>query len=280
MKNFGNSISKFLSNKNTVTLFGLIAIVAVLYVGYNYRVNQAVNPIQVPYALETIQPRTKITNAMVGSMAVPPAYLTNNVIRDSRFIIDNYSNYNTLIPAGSLFFKETVISINELPDAPFYNIPKGMVAYNMSVNMQVSYANSIFPGNYIDIYFKSVDDDGKIIFGKLVGNVEMLAVKDSNGRNVFESTADGRTPTVFIFAVQEQIHLLLRKASYMYDAGAELIPVPISETYKPAEMGTELKSDYLKEFINTRSVFVPENVIEEEVKKETKDKKEETIFNQ
>ena len=41
-------LNRFLGNKNTVTILCVIAGVAVLLIGYNYRVNQAVQPINVP----------------------------------------------------------------------------------------------------------------------------------------------------------------------------------------------------------------------------------------
>ena len=43
-----NGLLKFLQNKNTVTVIGVVAAVLVLYVGYNIRVKNAINPITVP----------------------------------------------------------------------------------------------------------------------------------------------------------------------------------------------------------------------------------------
>ena len=44
------SIKRFLGNKNTVTILGVIIGIVVLYFGYNIRVKQAVEPQQIPYA--------------------------------------------------------------------------------------------------------------------------------------------------------------------------------------------------------------------------------------
>ena len=54
MGNLGVGIKKFLSNKNTVTVVGVVVAVLVLYIAYNMRVQAAVNPISVPYATEQI----------------------------------------------------------------------------------------------------------------------------------------------------------------------------------------------------------------------------------
>lgn len=67
MGNTTNGLKKFLQNKNTVTVIGVVLAVLVLYVGYNMRVKSAVNPITVPYAKETIKGGTQITQDKVGT---------------------------------------------------------------------------------------------------------------------------------------------------------------------------------------------------------------------
>ena len=44
MGNIGVNIKKFLSNKNTVAIICVIAGILVLYLGYTWRVNNAINP--------------------------------------------------------------------------------------------------------------------------------------------------------------------------------------------------------------------------------------------
>ena len=100
MGNLGIGIKKFLSNKNTVTVVGVVVAVLVLYIAYNMRVQAAVNPISVPYATEQIEPGTQITEDMVGTMEVPPSMLEGDVIRNQADVIDKYSNADTLIPKG------------------------------------------------------------------------------------------------------------------------------------------------------------------------------------
>jgi hypothetical protein len=257
MNNFAISLKKFLSNKNTVTILGVFLAVAILYFGYNYRVQQAIKPIRLPYAKETIQPRTKITEDMVGYVDVPPARLTGNVIRYATQIIDRYSNVNTIIPSGSLFYTDTVIPFSELPDASLISVPEGLVPYNLAVDINTSYGNSIFPGNFINIYFKGYNDSNQLMIGKLVENVKVLAVKDRNGRHVFENTEENRIPTTIIFAVPENIHLLLRKASYIEDV--DLIPVPIGGAYQTEPGTIELSSTTIEQFIISKAPAIDES---------------------
>ncbi len=261
MANLNFQIKKFLSNKNTVTILGVLAIVMVLYFGYNWRVRQAINPIPgVPYAKVTIQPRTKITADMIGYTDVAPVMIRGRIIRNANVIIGNWSNYNTMIPAGSLFYQESITAT--LPDSAFVNIPVGFTAFNLPVDIHTTYGNSIFPGNYIDIYLKALNEEGKIIVGKLLANVEVLAVKDNSGRHVFEDTETRRTPSSIIFAVPEDIHILLRKALYLRnvrDVAAELIPVPSTESYSTDPGEIRMTSQFLRNFIEINTGFVMED---------------------
>ena len=43
------------------------------------------------------------------------------------------------------------------------------------------------PNDYIDLYFKAVDDDNKVMFAKMIESIKVIAVKDSKGKSVFSS---------------------------------------------------------------------------------------------
>jgi Flp pilus assembly protein CpaB len=84
--------------------------------------------------------------------------------------------------------------------------------------MLTSYTNSIVPGNYIDIYI-STEQNNKALVGKLLKNVKILAVKTSDGKNVFENSEELRVPTVVIFSLPEDQHLMLRNIEeYLMDS--------------------------------------------------------------
>lgn len=264
MKNseLGKKIIKFLKNKNTVTILGVIACVVILYVAYNYRVKQAISPVLVPIARGDIQPRTQITDEMVEYIQVPPAMINSDVIRNKSDIIGKYANYNTLIPSGSMFFGTAVISEKELPNAAVIEVPEGKVLFNLPVNMSTTYGNAMLPDSYIDIYFKGLNEQGSIMIGKLLSNVKILAVKDSAGRNVFENTDESRTPAYLYFAVDPDVHLLLRKCLYLQSLSVELIPVPNTVSFSDTEAQTVVSSQYLVEYIGAKTAFVPEDQLD------------------
>lgn len=255
MNNILISLKRFFTNKNTVTIICVLGIVFILYFGYKWRVDQATEPISVPYAKEEIQPRTEITKDMIGYVKVPKRMLTDNTLINANDIVGKYANYNTVIPAGSLFYKSTLVTWNQMPDSAWENIPDGYTVVSLKVNTETTYGNSIFPGNYIDLYYAAYDDTGKLLLGKLIESIEVLAVKDSSGNHVFENSAKLGTPSSLIFAVPEDMHLLLRKAGYL---SGEIIPVPRNKSYSEKPGATVVSSEYLQDFILSKTVILPE----------------------
>ena len=253
MNNFSNSLKRFFGNKNTVTIIGVLICILVLYIGYNYRIKQATTPIRVPYANQTIQPRTLITADMISYTEVLPSTLKGKYILNANLIINKYSNYNTIIPAGSMFYSDAVINERDLPDSAFGAIPQGYTVVSFPVTMASTYGNSMYPGNYINLYFKAINEDTKkLVFGKLISNIEILDVKDSSGNHVFENTSESRTPAYILFAVPEEQHVLIRKAMYLTRISAELIPVPNTATLTEEDT-VVLDSQALAQFIIERT---------------------------
>lgn len=257
MNNLKASMKKFLGNKNTVTILGVVICLIILYVGYNFRINSKVELVSVPYAKETIQPRTYITDKMVGTMNVPKSFLVGEYYSRKENIVGKYSNYNTMIAKGSLFYRDLVIAKEDLPDSAFQDIPEGYTVINYPVTIATTYANSMAPGSYINIYYKSLNDDGKVMFGKFLSNIKVLDVKDSAGKHVFESTDESRTPAYMLFAVPEETHLLIRKALYLNKFSVELLLVPnTAELTEEQKNNVSVSSEDIRNFIESKTEFV------------------------
>lgn len=254
MNNLSMSMKKFLGNKNTVTIIGVLLCLVILWVGYNYQIKKKITLVRLPYAVTTIQPRTQITEEMVGYMEVPIEFLTDSKYYNSKEdIVGKYSNYNTMIAKGSLFYTDLVTEEKSLPNSAFYNIKNEDTPINYKVNMDTTYANSMMPEDYINIYFKGRDNNGNILFGKFISNIEILAVKDSQGRHVFENLVEARTPAYMLFALPEDLHLLFRKALYLQSvAGVEITLVP-NTTELTEEDTVFISSNDIKNFIEERT---------------------------
>ena len=277
MSNLSKSASKFLKNKNTVTVLGVIICFIVLIIGYNVRINQKTELVKVYYANQTIQPKTKITDDMISSANVPTSFLVGSYYTNYNDIVGKYSNYNTVIASGSLFYNELLIEEENLPDSVFYNVPEGEVVVSFPVNTVSTYGNSIMPNNLINVYVKMIDDSGKIIYGRFIDNINVLAVKDSSGKNVFESTEEERTPAFIYFSLVEPKYLLFSSMNYIETNDIEIIIVPNTIKYTPEDKtAVEVTSDYITNFIIDKIKMIDDqkdlyNELLNEIATQTKD---------
>jgi len=253
------SIKRFFTNKNVVTIIGVVLIIGLLYWGYNTAISNAVNPISgIPVAKEKILPATEITADMIETISVAPIVLQKGEIYTTKgAVVGKYTNYDTAIPKGSMFYMSAVIDKDDLPDAALLDLKQGEVPYNLPVTVRSTFGNMIRPGNYIDIYLKA-EENNEIIYGKFIENIEVLAVLDGSGQNVFGNSEEARTPSMMIFGLQPELNVLLNKASYLSSNSVEIVPVPHGTAYN--EPGaTAVSIEYLREFIESKSVILEEN---------------------
>lgn len=253
MGNLINTLKRFVSNKNTVTILGVLAGVIVLWAFYNHRVNQAVTLTKVPYAKTAISATEQITEDNIAYVEVNSKLLkTADIIRNKNELVGKYVTTGTSIPAGGLFYSKQVVNKSELPNTDFDKIEKDYTIYVLSVNNHTTYGNSIYPGDIIDLYLKATDDNNKVMFGKFIENITVLNVKDSSGKAVFD-TNPPRTPAELLFAVPNDMYELLMKAGYI--SGITIIPVPRNQNLiEPGEVKTY---DYLKNFILSKTSTIP-----------------------
>lgn len=247
---------KFFTNKNTVTVIGAVIIILVLYVGYNWRIKSMTDPTPIPYAVKTLKPGTRITANHIGTVNIPKALLSKEVITNSRDIVGKYVSEKSIIPEGSMFYKNNVI--NSISNSSALDYPEDYVLVNMDVNTSTTYGNMIYPGDYIDIYLKvqysdptlSDEESNKLTVGKLLSNVKVLKVVDSKGENVFADLENKGTPAQIIFALPNEYHILLRKAIYLRTYSATIIPVPVKVNDKDTDLKVTIGSTDLEAFIN------------------------------
>lgn len=273
MGNLSMSLKKFMQNKNTVTVFGVILAIVVLYFAYTMRINAALRPIVVPYAVSQIPSGTQITEDMINTVEVSPFMLKGDVIQNIGEIVDKYTAADTVIPQGSYFYKRAVVEKEQLPASIILSYPKGYVLYNLAVSTDSTYGNSVYPGNYIDIYLKAVyaipdeaqnltaedmANKDKVMYGQLLQNIKVLAVKDAEGQPVFQNIDENRKPSMIVFALPKEYYILLKKAEYMRSFDTELVLVPTNESMKDEPGDLKISSTDLKEWIE-RMTYWSEN---------------------
>lgn len=91
------------------------------------------------------------------------------------------------------------------------------------------------------------------MIGKLLDNVEVLAVRDSAGNSVFENTEEKISPAFLLFGVSEELNILLLKTKFM--SGVELFPVPHGGVIPP-EGEMKVSTQYLVDYINANTVTI------------------------
>ena len=249
-------VKTFFKNKNTVTILGVVIILALLYWGYSSQIKTAVNPVTVPVAAQTIPPRTQIKAEYITTIEVSSIAVTTNVYRSANAVIGLYTNVNTVVPAGSMFYFEAVVDSNEFRDTIFDDLEEDEIPYLFNVNTETTYGNSIYPKSVVDIYMKAVDDGNKVIVGKLIEDVNVLAVRDSSGNDVFSDTSNIKDPSYLVFGVPDDIHILLRKAKYITTNSIELFPVPRGKSVSTEAGEIKVSTEYLKDFINAKSIIL------------------------
>lgn len=253
MNNLLIGIKRFFQNKNTVTILVIVICLLILYFAYSTRIKVATEPQSVPYALRDLEPRTEITEDMVGIRYVPGSVITPNVITDTRSIIGLYVSDDYQIPEDSLFYKDTILTWDALDKSPYDDIQDGNTIFSLRVDLDKTYGNSIFKGNYIDLYFKDRDSSGNILIGKFIESIQVTDVVDSNYISVFEKTQSEAIPAFLLFEVPDEYYLLLTKTIKVFGNDC-LIPVPRSAEYSLNPKETSISSSWLKDYILSKTV--------------------------
>ena len=258
MGNILVKIKRFLGNKNTVTILCVLGGILVLYIGYNWRVSSATEPVRIPYAKNTLSSRHVITSDDIGYMEVASTVVSKmrNVIRASNLLVGQEVAYGNVIQQNSFFFEGDVEdpSINQGTSALLSNIQDGYTLVYLDVDLHTTYGNAIYPGNYIDLWFEGTDENRRFMYGKFIQSIQVLDVTDRDGNSVFETGSESRTPAQLLFAVPDELKSLLEKAKLV----GELVPVPRNKSYSENPGATEVSSSYLENYILAQSVVVPE----------------------
>ncbi len=256
MNNIVNSFSQFFKNKNIVTIIGVVLIIAILYYGYNSQIERQVRPIRnIPIAKVEIPPGALITDEMIEYIDVAPiVFQYENVARSPAEVVGKYVDYNTIIPQGSLFYREILLEEQQLPDNVFTKVKDGDIPFYFDVTTRTTFGNSVVPGNKIDMYLRALDPfTGKVLVGRLIKNIEVLAVRDATGVDVFAARERRLSPAMIIFGLEPFIHNLIMKAEALPEGRVELIPVPHGGTVEVVE-GTMVAETRIIDFISQFSI--------------------------
>ena len=255
--NVMEKIKKLLLNRNTVTILGVLAGVIALWFAYSVTLDKAVKPTRVPVAVKDIPAGSIITKEDFEYVDINSDVLKKaSIITSSSQLINYYVNNNTSITKGSMFYTSQVVKKDELVDRDLEIIPENYKIYWLSVDNTTTYANSIYPGDKIDLWLLTKVENN-YVYEPFITNIEVLSVKDSKGQNVFDVNS-GRTPAVLAFAVPNDIFVYLSKVGFL--SGMKLYPVPINKNNADKDATTEISNKELQTLIDSKSIITnPDN---------------------
>lgn len=255
--NVMEKIKKLLLNRNTVTILGVLAGVIALWFAYSITLDKAVKPTKVPVAVKNIPAGSIITKDDIEYVDINRDVLKKaSIITSSSQLINYYVNNNTSVTKGSMFYTSQVVKKDELIDRDLEIIPENYKIYWLSVDNTTTYANSIYPGDKIDLWLLTKVENN-YVYEPFITNIEVLSVKDSKGQNVFDVNS-GRTPAVLAFAVPNDIFVYLSKVGFL--SGMSLYPVPINKNNADKDATTEISNKELQTLIDSKSIITnPDN---------------------
>ena len=255
--NVMEKIKKLLLNRNTVTILGVLAGVIALWFAYSITLDKAVKPTRVPVAVKDIPAGSIITKDDIEYVDINRDVLKKaSIITSSSQLINYYVNNNTSVTKGSMFYTSQVVKNDELIDRDLEIIPENYKIYWLSVDNTTTYANSIYPGDKIDLWLLTKVENN-YVYEPFITNIEVLSVKDSKGQNVFDVNS-GRTPAVLAFAVPNDIFVYLSKVGFL--SGMSLYPVPINKNNADKDATTEISNKELQTLIDSKSIITnPDN---------------------
>lgn len=248
MNNLIAKLKTTLLNRNTVTILGVIAGVIVLWFAYTITLNKAINPRTVPVAAKDITAGTVITKDDIEYIEINNDVLKKaRVITSSGSLIGKYVNNGTSIAKGAMFYQDQVVAKENLVERELETIPEGYMMHWLKVDNTSTYANSIYPGDKIDLWLKATID-GSSVYEEFITSIEVLSVKDSNGKNVFDAN-NTRTPNWLAFAVPLEIWKYLENIGDL--SGLQLFPVPKNKTYTTEGAPTEISNLQLRYYVDS-----------------------------
>ena len=245
MGNILGKLKEITKNKNTVTILIVLIGIFALYFAYNHIVSVATESIMVPYATATLPSRHVITSDDIGFVEVAGGVLNNmkGVIRSAALLIGREVEYGN------------TIQVNSQASDIIGNLDNGYTPIYLSVDLNTTYGNAIYPGNYIDLWFQGVDDNRNFIYGKYISSIKVLDVQDNQGVSVFETGSESKSPAQLLFGVPVDMRLKIDTALKV----GKIVPVPRNRSFSEHPEETKVANSYLDDFILSKRAYLPDD---------------------
>lgn len=199
-----NSLKK---NKVAMTLFLIFGLCCFAFVGYNITVKSATQSVKVPVTSTFLESGTVIKQEDITYLEISKN-LVNKDIYTTDELIGMIVRGGSSLAKGSLFYAELLENPKEMRNISMYKLNANEVALPIEVNIETSYNNALKEGHVIDLYFSGTgveeeNEKEKVIYGKLVNNVRILAVYDKDGISLNRQDASNAATVIVALNTDE-----------------------------------------------------------------------------
>lgn len=247
-----NKVKSLLLNKNMVVILSVFAGIIVLWYIYNNRLNSVIKPIRIPVATRDILETEQILAEDITYVEINTSFVKKaNIVTSGGALSNKFVANGTSIKEGSPFYREQVVDKADLRERDLEEIPDGNTLYFLKVDFDSTFANSIYPGDRIDLWIKMRNSatDNKFVYEPFITSIEVLKVKDSSLKyNVFDGSGK-RTPSYLVFSVDKDVYTMLSNIEKL--GSMELFPVPKNKMYTDQQAKTEYANDRLKTIVES-----------------------------
>lgn len=220
-------------SKPVVLGFSVLVLVLLNYFIFKIAVNREVNLTKIPVVKENIEPRKKISEEDIDYLEVPSIFINDSFYTNKEDIINKYTDIRSILPKSSVFYKQLLISEEDLPDYPAILLKENQVAYSMTTDLVKLSGNSIVVGQKVDLYSTYHERKNKPIVDLLVKSVRVIGVKDKKGLDISDPESL-KIPHIVLLAIDKQLLPIVRGVEEI--ATLELI----AYSYKGNEVGESI----------------------------------------
>ena len=178
---------------------------------YDLALERSTRFVEVPVCRNYLKSNSLITESDIKYINVPSYIVLDYVITDSNEIIGKYINTYDSLSENSLFYSDVLVDEEHINNAYLFELKNKEVAISIDSDVKSSYSNSILVGQFIDLYYlgksNSLYEDELLVYGEVVSNARVIAVKDKNGENI-DADSELNTSVVVVALNQEEAHIV------------------------------------------------------------------------
>ena len=124
---------------------GVAGVSGLAYLGSQVYIDHQLDLVNVPIAAETLPIRTKLDESHIAWIAMPRAYVPENIVTDAKALLGQLTRLDGRIEAGSFFTKTSLESPELVKDGANALLKEGQAVFTLSVDVRSTSGNTLLP---------------------------------------------------------------------------------------------------------------------------------------